>query len=58
MKSDKEFKRALEGLRSKNISSEDFMKQYDDLKNIRNKAIISTLTNEQLNILENNNFNK
>ena len=58
MKSDKEFKRALEGLQSKNISSEDFMKQYDDLKNIRNKAIISTLTNEQLNILENNNFNK
>ena len=58
LKSDKEFKRALEGLQSKNISSEDFMKQYDDLKNIRNKAIISTLTNEQLNILENNNFNK
>ena len=45
-------------LKSENISSEDFMKQYDDLKNIRNKAIISTLTNEQLNILENNNFNK
>ena len=58
LKSDKEFKRALEGLQSKNISSEDFMKQYNDLKNIRNKAIMSILTNEQLNILENNNLNK
>ena len=58
LKSDKEFKRALEDLQGKNISNEDFMKQYDDLKNVRNKAIMSILTNEQLNILENNNFNK
>lgn len=56
LKYEKDFQRKLDDLQSKNISNEDFMSQYEELKTVRNKSISSALTDDQLKIVENKKF--